>query len=111
MIPPSSSEFIIDSAMLLGSGDALVGVESGQHKLDATRAHCGALAWINLERLRPSTGNTLESVGIFLGGQQVADFDLHPFGEDVDDFVQAVFVDIFLENDLNGFADDGIDNL
>src|SRR5258708_38920397 len=111
MTPPRSFEFIVDSAVLLRSGNSLAGVKTSENEFHATRAYCGTLAGIDFESLGPGTGNAFESIGVFLRRQQVADLDLHSLGEDVDDLVEAMTIDVLLENDLNRFANDRVEDL
>jgi len=57
-------DFVGDDPVVLGAGDAVGGVEAGQNKFDARRAHRFAFGGVDLERLFPRRRDAFHALGV-----------------------------------------------
>ena len=85
-----------------GSGDLFVGVEAGEDEFDTGGADGGIVGRVDFECFFPCGGDALEAIGIVGGREHIADLDFDAFAEDFADFVEAMAVGVFLEDELNG---------
>ena len=79
-----------------------VGVEAGEDEFDTGGTDGGVVGWVEFECFFRCGGDGVEAIGIVGGWEHIADLDFDAFAEDVADFVEAMAVGVFLEDELNG---------